>query len=166
MSTSLVMAGIYMEFFRNIKKTPRKEQKMVKKLIAVIIGLAVAMLLVSVIQKWGHSLYPLPTDMDLADQEFMSDYVANLPWGPLVFVLGSYFAGTLVGGWVAAFIARESPLVIAGFIGLAVLAGAIANMVIIPHPTWFATAAVIGIIVAVMIAAKLASGRSVHRKVY
>ena len=139
---------------------------MVRKLIAVIAGLAVAVVLVSVIQKWGHTVYPPPSGLDPADQEFMKEYMANLPWGPMAFVLGSYFAGTLVGGWVAAFIARESSLVISGIIGLAILAGAIANMVAIPHPTWFGTAAVISIIMAMIFAAKLASNLSVNSKVY
>ena len=139
---------------------------MIKKLIAVIVGLAIAVVLVSVIQKWGHTVYPPPAGMNPDDQAFMRDYMANLPWGPLAFVLGSYVCGTLVGGWVAAFIARESSLLIAGIIGLAVLAGAIVNMVAVPHPAWFATAAVIGILFAVMVAAKLASGRSVHGRVF
>lgn len=139
---------------------------MIRKLLSIIIGLAVAIILVSMIQKLGHSLYPPPSDMDLADQEFMRDYMASLPWGPLTFVLVSYFLATLFGGWVAAFIAKEIPLVIAGVIGLFVLTGAIAAMIAIPHPTWFAITAVAGIIVAVLIAAKLASGRSIQGRVF
>jgi len=139
---------------------------MVRKLIGIIAGLAVAVMLVSLIQKFGHSLYPPPAEMDLADQEFMQNYMTNLPWGPLAFVLGSYVGGALVGGWVAAFIARESSLVIAGIVGMFILAGAITNMAIIPHPAWFATATVVGMVTAVLIAAKLASGRSIHAKVY
>ena len=139
---------------------------MVRKLIAVIVGLAIAIVLVSVIQKTGHNLYPPPADMDPEDLEFMRDYVANLPWGPLAFVLASYIIATLVGGWLAAYIAQEMSLVMAGIVGLFVLAGAIATMVMIPHPAWFATAAVAGIIAAVIIAAKLASTSSARGKVY
>lgn len=139
---------------------------MIRKLIAIVLGLAVAIVLVSLIQKFGHSLYPPPPDLDLNDQDFMRDYIAGLPWGPLAFVLGSYVAATFAGGLLAALIVRERTLIIAGVIGLFVLAGAIANMVVIPHPSWFAATAVAGIILAVILAAKLAAGGSVRAKVY
>lgn len=162
-----------MEFFRNIPRMvlPAEAEfgegwEMVRKLIALIVGLAVALILVSVIQKLGHNLYPPPTDMELADQAFMQDYIINLPWGPLSFVLASYIIATLVGGWLAAHIAGEAPLVIAGIVGLMMMAGAIATMMTTPHPTWFATAAITGIIAATLVAAKLGAGSALIGKVY
>jgi hypothetical protein len=130
---------------------------MVRKLFAVVAGLAVAAILVMLIQKLGHSLYPPPADLDPADEEFMRDYVATLPWGPLAFVLASYIIATLAGGWTAVKTAGESPLVFAGIVGLFVLTGAIMTVVAVPHPTWFIGTAIGGIFVAVLVAAKMAS---------
>ncbi len=133
---------------------------MIRKLLAIIIGLVVAGIIVMLIQKLGHSLYPPPAGMDLNDQAFMTEYVASLPWGPLAFVLASYFAATLAGGWIAASIAGQFPLAFAGTIGAIMLAGAIWNVYTIPHPPWFTITAIAVIVVASLLAAGFASRRS------
>lgn len=139
--------------------------EMVRKLFAVVAGLAVAAILVMLIQKLGHSLYPPPADLDPGDAEFMKGYVANLPWGPFAFVLASYVIATLAGGWVAVKAAGESPLVFSGIVGLFVLAGAITTIVAVPHPTWFTASAIAGIFIAVLLAAKTASKGTVMERV-
>lgn len=130
---------------------------MVRRIIAFIAGIAVAVALVMIIQKLGHSLFPPPTDLDPADREFMEAYVANLPWGPLAFVIASYFAATLAGGWVAGTVAGEWPLLYAGVVGFFILAGAISTVMMIPHPAWFTIAAIAGIVIAALLAATLAA---------
>ena len=132
---------------------------MVRKIIALIVGLAVAVITVMLVQKLGHHLYPPPEGLDPADEEFMKNYVASLPWGPLSIVIASYVLATLAGGWVAASVAGEKPMLFSGIVALFVLAGAVSTMIIIPHPTWFMVTAVVGIIVAAMVAARFASGR-------
>ena len=138
---------------------------MVRRILAVVAGVAVAVTLVVLIQKFGHSLYPPPVNMDISDQEFLRDYVASLPWGPLAFVISSYVMATLVGGWVAAAIAGEAPMIYAGIVAVFVLAGSLSTVYLIPHPAWFTIASVLGIILAAMVAAYLASNVSASRKV-
>lgn len=139
---------------------------MVRKIIAVVAGAVVAVVLVMLIQKLGHNLYPPPEGLDPADQEFMREYIANLPWGPLAFVIGSYVIATLVGGWTAAAIAGEQALLFSGIVAIFVLAGAVSAVVMIPHPTWFTVTAVAGIVLAALAAASLASKvRGNHRAV-
>lgn len=130
---------------------------MIRKIVAVVAGAVIAVVLVMLIQKLGHSLYPPPEGLDPADQEFMQEYIANLPWGPLAFVIGSYFVATLVGGWTAAAIAGEQPLLFSGIVAAFVLAGAIAAVSMFPHPTWFTVTALAGIVLAALLAAGLAS---------
>ena len=137
---------------------------MVRKILAVVAGLVVALLIVMLIQRFGHSLFPPPTDMDISDQEFMRKYVASLPWGPLAFVIASYVLAAFGGGLVAAMLAGERPMIFSGLIALAVLAGAVSTMVMIPHPTWFEIAAVGGIVLAALVAAGLAGNRRVNSR--
>lgn len=139
---------------------------MVRRIFAVVAGVVVAVTLVMLIQKLGHNLYPPPADMDVSDQEFIRNYVASLPWGPLAFVIASYMIATLVGGWTAAAIAGEAPLLFAGIVGLFVLAGTISTVSLIPHPAWFTVASVVGVILAAMLAAYLAANISASRKAY
>ena len=130
---------------------------MLRRILAVVAGLAVAVVLVVLIQKLGHSLYPPPEDLSQQDQEFITNYVASLPWGPLAFVAASYALATLGGGWVAAAIAGENSMIYSGFVALCVLGGAISAMIAIPHPTWFAATTVIGIAAGALVGASLAS---------
>ena len=139
---------------------------MLRRIFAIVVGLAVAMIVVMLVQKLGHNLYPPPDDLDPADQEFMQNYIANLPWGPLAFVVASYTLATLIGGWVAAMITREKPLLYAGIIGAAVMVGAISTVVSIPHPSWFTTASVTGILVAVIVAAVVAANSGTYKRIY
>jgi hypothetical protein len=46
---------------------------------------------------------------------------------------------------VAAVLARVGPQFHAGIVGAVVLAAAVANLVVSPHPTWFAIAGIVGI---------------------
>lgn len=137
---------------------------MVRRMIAVLAGIAVAVVLVTLVQKLGHNLYPPPADMDPTDQAFMQAYVASLPWGPLAFVIASYLVATLIGGWIAVAIAGERPLLFSGIVAAFMLAGAIFNVVMIPHPVWFTLAAVVGILLAALLAAFLGSRHGGSRR--
>ncbi len=139
---------------------------MLRRIFAVVAGLAVAVIVVMLIQKLGHNLYPPPEDLDPADKEFMRNYMANLPWGPLAFVAASYTFATLIGGWVAAMITKDKPLLYAAMVGAAVMVGAISSVMTTPHPTWFTTASVVGIVVAVLLAAIVAANSGTYRKIY
>lgn len=130
---------------------------MVRRIIATIAGTAVAVVVVMLVQKVGHNLYPPPAGMDPSDQEFMKNYVASLPWGPLTFVIASYTLATLIGGWLAAMVAGERALLFAGIVALFMLAAAGLTMYMIPHPMWFMIASVSGIVVAAILAAVFAS---------
>lgn len=130
---------------------------MVRKILAVIAGIAVAVVLVMLIQKLGHTLYPPPTDIDPGDREFMEDYIANLPWGPLAFVIASYVLGTFAGGLVATTIAGERPLVYAFIVAAFILAGAVSTVLMFPHPAWFTASSIAGIVLAALLAAMIAS---------
>lgn len=139
---------------------------MVRRILAVVAGLAVAVILIMLIQKLGHNLYPPPPDLDPADQEFMREYVASLPWGPLAFVIASYVVASLVGGWLAAMIAGEWSLAYSGIVAVAVLAGVISTVTMIPHPVWFTVTSVVGIVLAALLGASLASNSRSGRRAF
>ena len=129
---------------------------MLKRIAAVLLGVVTAFVLVAVVQKLGHLIYPPPADLSLAEPERWKAYVAGLPPGPFLFVLAAWAVGTLGGGWVATLIAREKPLVFALIVGAVVMIASIAQLVAIPHPLWFTIAAIILIPAAAYAAARLA----------
>ena len=129
---------------------------MLRRIAAVLLGVITAFVLVAVIQKLGHSVYPPPPGLSLDDPETWKAYVAELPPGPFFFVLAAWALGTLGGGFVSARIAQEKPLLYALVVGAVVMIASIAQLVAIPHPLWFTIAAIILIPAAAYAAARLA----------
>ena len=116
-----------------------------KSVLALIAGLVVMVVSIALIQALGHSIYPAPADLDTASADAMATYVATLPLPALLFPLFAYIVGTFAGTITACFIGPLKPVIYAGIIGTFVLAGTIANLILIPHPLWFSIFAVIGI---------------------
>lgn len=132
-----------------------------RAVVAVVAGLATAIVLIAVIEAIGHTFYPMPADLDPfsphpAIRAEVREFMVNLPVGAFLFVLGAWLAGTFVGGWVAAYIAAARPGVFANIIGVVILVLCLVNLVMLPHPTWFIVATVIGVPFAAILATWLA----------
>lgn len=130
---------------------------MLRKISAVLLGLIVAFVTVWLFEWIGHQIYPLPPGLDFKDPEQVRLFASNLPLGALLFVLLSWLMGTFSGGLVASYLAQEKPLVYASVIGAAMMAATIANLAIIPHPTWFSIAAVMVIGLGTLLAGRWSS---------
>lgn len=115
--------------------------------LAIVVGCLSALALVAVIEMTGHALFPVPGRVDMSTRATMEAPV-QIPLAALLSVLVAWFVATFVGGSIAALIAPSKPRVYAALVGAVVLAGAIANLLMIPHPVWFTVAAVIGIVAA------------------
>jgi len=124
-----------------------------RRVAAVIVGLAVAMLLVTLAEQMVHQMYPPPAGMDMKNMELVKAYVAKLPLAPLVIVLAGWLVATFLGALIAGKIARHR---IAAYVvgGLLFCAG-IANAAMIPAPLWFSVVSFIDYIVATLAAARL-----------
>ena len=123
--------------------------------LAAVAGAVVAVGIISLIESVGHRVYPLPAGIDWSNAEQVRAYVDSLPVGALLFVLAGWVAGALVGGVVAAWIARPRAVLAAAIVGAIVLAASVANLAMIPHPTWFAVVGVAGVVLAAFVAGKL-----------
>lgn len=134
---------------------------MARKIGAVIAGAAVAFALVMAIEALDHAVYPVPEGLDFEDPEALAGYVRTLPAGALLFVLAAWTLAAFGGGLVACWIARDKPAVFAWIVGGLILLGAVANLIMIPHPGWFAVAAVVLVMAAILAAARLGGGRGV-----
>ncbi len=131
--------------------------KVSRKILAVVFGIVVAVVLIIAIEALGHAVYPVPDGLDLTDPEALQAYVMDAPVAALLFVLGAWLVATLVGGLLACFIAKESPLVYSAIIGGLVLLGTIINLMSIPHPTWFSITAISAIIATIFVTSRLGS---------
>jgi hypothetical protein len=115
---------------------------MLWRVFAVVAGLAVAALMVGIVEGISSMVHPLPAGIDYSDRAAMSAAIASLPATAFVLVLAAWGLGALAGAYVATRIGRHPAL---GYlIGVLLAAGAVANLLAIPHPVWmWAGAAVV-----------------------
>jgi len=129
---------------------------MIRKIIALVVGLLAAFALVMAIEGLGYELYPLPDGLDTQNLDQMRKYVESLPPQALLIVLSAWIVATMGGGLLACIIAKVKPLLFASLIGLVIMGGSIYTMLEIPHPTWFMAAAIAGILIAIFITVRIA----------
>jgi hypothetical protein len=135
---------------------------MVKNVAAAIAGIVTAFVMIMLIEKLGHVIYPPPTDLDFSDPEVMRPYIATLPFLALLFPMIAWVVGTFAGTIVACKIGTANPLAFAAVIGGLVLAGTIANLIMIPHPVWFSAVSLVAIAASAWIAVRVASGADIQ----
>ena len=131
---------------------------MIRKLVAAVVGIAVAILAINAIEKLGHFVYPPPDDIEFGDPDEVRAFIATLPVGSILFVGAAWAAGTFLGTLAGALLSRTKSLPYAMLGGGLVLAGAITMLLIIPHPLWFTVLAPLAIVVAAYLGMEV-SGR-------
>jgi hypothetical protein len=136
----------------------------IRSILAVLAGIAVALALVAAIEAGGHAAYPIPSGVDLTNPEQAREYMQGIPLGALLFVFAAWTCGAFGGALVAALLAGRRPMSHAGIVGGIVLAAAAANLAMRPHPTWFAVLGVAGIVVGAFAAGRLVSMRAAQRE--
>ena len=129
---------------------------MIRKIIALVVGLLAALALVTSIEGLGYELYPLPDSIDSQNIDQMRQHIESLPPQALLIVLSAWIVATMGGGLLACIISKVKPLLFASLIGLATMSGSIYIMFKIPHPPWFMAAAIAGILMAIFITVRIA----------
>lgn len=130
---------------------------MIRKIAAVVIGAILAIVLIIVVERLSHALYPPPADIDLNDKEALKAYLGSVPVGALLFVAAAWMIGTFGGGMLATYIAQESAVTYCIIIGGLVLVGTVMNLISIHHPAWFVILSVVAIIATTGVTSKVAA---------
>jgi len=133
---------------------------MLRNVVAIVAGIVTSFVLVLAIERVGHLIYPPPADLDFSDPAAVRPYIATLPFLALLFPMIAWVVGTFFGTIVACKAGTANPLVFAVIVGGLVLAATIANLILVPHPVWFALVSVVAIAASAWIAVRVASGRN------
>jgi hypothetical protein len=138
-------------------------QKVVRSVLAVIVGFVAACAVMMLIESInGHVLYPElgKAAAGVTDREAIRTLMAGAPVGAFVVVLFGWVLGSLVGGFLAAWIGRNAPVAHALALGgLLTLAG-IANNLMLPPPGWFWITSLLVLLPAAHVGARLAPRRN------
>jgi hypothetical protein len=104
----------------------------------------------------SYALYPPPEGLDFKDVDAMGEWIKTLPAGAFIIVLFSHAAGAFAAGLVCILIKQEVWNTGVIILGVLFLIAGIMNLVMIPHPIWFAVVDLALYIPAAIAGAKLA----------
>lgn len=111
-----------------------------RKILGVALGTIVAMLVVAAFGALANHFYPMP-ELESDDPAALAAVVGSMPIAAKLLAAAGWLAGPLAGAWLAL---RISDWRMAGRIVTAVvLAGSIANVLLLPHPLWMQVSAVL-----------------------
>jgi hypothetical protein len=133
-----------------------------KNIAAGFAGVVVAGLIVWLVEMLGHTVYPVPPELDMSDLDTLREYIAGLPTGAFAFVAAGWFLGTLGGVLTACRIGTASPMVFTMVVTGLMLFATAYNLVVIPHPLWFSITGVAGILVAAWLGLMLSTKKSAN----
>lgn len=126
---------------------------LLKRIIALVVGVVVGGLVVGGAEALGHSIYPPPPDINVKDPEDLKGLMEVVPIQAKIMVVVAWFLGAFVGAWTAIRIGGENVLglwVGAIFAGLSIM-----TVMSIPHPLWMTACAIVLPFVAAWLAIKV-----------
>jgi hypothetical protein len=126
---------------------------MVRRILGTVAGVAVAVVVVTLVEGAGHLIYPPRAGTDISDPEALAATMQSMQTGAKVAVVLAWFAGSLAGALTALKITswRWSGWIVAAFI----VAGGIYSMLTISHPPWMIATGIILPLLAAGIAGRL-----------
>jgi len=116
----------------------------VRNILAVISGcVAGGVVNMGIIMISGH-IIPPPPGADLTTMEGLKASMHLMQPKHFIFPFLAHATGTLVGAWLAAFIAANHKMAFALGIGVFFLIGGIVNILMLPSPAWFTVVDLVG----------------------
>lgn len=114
--------------------------KIVRGIVAVIVGIVVGSVVNGLIIFLSNAVFGAPDGMDLFDAASVKAHADKLTTANFIGVLLAHQLGTLVGAFIAAWIAPARKIIFAIAIGAWFLLGGVYAISLIPAPMWFVVA--------------------------
>lgn len=129
---------------------------MLRDILAAIAGVVIAVMIVFLADELSHMMYPMPAGLDPSDTEDLRAYVATLPLGAFLMVMGGWVTATFVGAVVADRIGTAKAWIYPTIVGGFIFAATTANLILIPHPHWFTAVSLAAILISAWLAWRVA----------
>lgn len=116
-----------------------------KKILALIIGLVLCVAIVALLEQLNHGLF-IPESANMADVHDPSQaqvLMKNLPVTAYLMVLFAWLAGTAVGIAAASLLLKRVSRIFVPVITGVMLLSTFANFYLLPHPLWLMIAAAV-----------------------
>lgn len=115
-----------------------EDEYKLRKFLSILLGIILGSIAVFIVETIGHLIFPPPAGIDVTDPEQLKQVIEQLPIGALIFVLLAWAIGSFVGGYVTSKVAKTDSIRFSLITGGVLMAFGVINIVMIPHPTWFA----------------------------
>jgi len=132
-----------------------------KRLFAIILGVVAGIAIVFIGDSTCKALSPLPKGLDSGNRDEMRIFIDSIPIYVLVimtiFWLGSSFLGAMLAVKINRVYWKQTALITGGIL----LALALLNLIMTPHPAWMWLAALMGYLPVALLGGYLARPKSV-----
>lgn len=108
----------------------------VLRIAAVLVGLIVGAIGVSLVQLVSTWLYPVPATVDMNNADQLAAWIKTLPTPAFLIVLISWAVGPFLGTWVARLISPHRAALPAVIVWLLFAAATLMMLFTLPHPWW------------------------------
>ena len=116
----------------------------IKNILAVMTGIIVGSIVNMALISVSGSIIPPPEGADVTTMEGLKATMHLFEPKHFIFPFLAHALGTFVGAFIAARIAANSKMNYAIGVGVFFLLGGIANVYLLPSPTWFAIVDLVG----------------------
>ena len=117
--------------------------RIVRRVVAVLLGTAVAVLVVVLFDLLDGRLFPLPTASAVGDFETTGSGVAAMPLAALLLLLGGWGLAAATGAFVAVRLTPERRVAGGMMVAALLLIAALVHFMALPHPGWMWPAAIL-----------------------
>jgi len=104
--------------------------------LAVLAGLIVGYVIITVFETVSTLVYPLPPGVDPTDIEALRAIVDLIPAGAFVFIIAGWGVGAFAGSWLAGRIATRYKSAHGLVVTVLLTLGGLFTLLTIPHPVW------------------------------
>ena len=131
-----------------------------RTILGVVVGLAVAMVVIFMVEGLATVISPPSPGLDLKNEADLARLVETANITMKVLVLLGWLLGSFVGAWVAAKVSRAHRVSAAIVVGIGIVLGVILNATMLPHPLWMTALGIALPIPLAWFAARLATPRA------
>jgi hypothetical protein len=108
----------------------------VRSIVAILVGLFVAVITLSLFEYVSAMVFPLPPGIDPTDAEALRSVVGQIPFPAYLIILLGWSVAAFVGAWLAGRMAGRASLLHGLIEAVLLLTAGVTNLFMIPHPIW------------------------------
>lgn len=107
-----------------------------RSIFAVLAGLFVAVITLSLFEYVSTLIFPLPPGVDPSDAEALRSVAGEIPTAAFLIILLGWSVAAFVGAWLAGRLAGRAPFLHGAIEAALLLTAGITNLFALPHPIW------------------------------